>query len=217
MEFLINLGSNLFYSTVAGILATLIVPGVRQYWRELFGNRQIPSEYAATEELPLFDARDRAQRREDTKFIIWYLSCNVLSCYLLYAAMILPPMIASLGAKVIRLSDAKFIGGYMPDYIIGNGFFQLPFMMATIAMYLICWVIVIGLYRLLFPVFNYFYHVDRYREVRIKLALFALLSAGTSVMSTWLFVQPTLKDSLLSFAMFGFLGFILANARRGQA
>lgn len=212
-----NLGSNLFYSTVAGILATLIVPGVRQYWRELFGNRQIPSDSVATEEPPFFDSRDRTQRREDTKFIIWYISSNLLSCYLLYAAMVLPPMIASIGTRVIRLSDAKFIGGFLPNYIIGDGFFQLPFMLATVVVYLICWVIVIGLYRVLFPVFSYFYHVDRYRRVRIKLALFVLLSAGISVMSTWLFVQPTLKDSVLSFAMFGLLGFIFANARRGRA
>lgn len=193
-----------------GVIGSLIASFVFELLRSKSNWFPGPSE-STSYKVNAFESNDTIdERRVNRAKLHWTFFNIIFYCYtffIVYAAIVFPPLIKSLfSGETIYLDNARIIGEFLPSVQIGTDFVQIWSVIVTVAIYIPLLLIVSRLAVPLSRVIDKFYKVDIYRWKQIQILLFISFSAVLAIFSIYIFNNGTLKDAAITL-----LGFILVS------
>lgn len=158
---------------------------------------------------------DEARRRNRDKFesrtlqVVYYFH----SFLMIYLAFLMPPMLkASFRNVPLYLSDARFIGNFLPTIEIGSSYLQFGFIFITFLIYVPALLFVDALTYPIARALNNYVLIDIHAWRRIQIVLFSIIALVIAVLSIWLFYNVTLIDTLQVFLFFVGITIALAGS-----
>lgn len=120
---------------------------------------------------------------------------------------------ALLARNDILLSDARFIGNYLPAIPVGKSYLQFTFFIAAAILYWPLLVIAEVGTSLLHPLIDAFRPVTFRVWTVTKMLIMMLLCIPTAATSIWLFYEKSFQESLMFVLMAGFMAFAMGQAQ----
>lgn len=190
--------TNIIYGVVSGLIASLLFELLRSNSNWFPGPSEAP-EYVEPE-LP---DEERARNRAKLGFALFNVFFYFYTFFIVYMALLLPPMFKTLFNKnIVYLSDARLIGHLLPNIEIGSSYVQSSFILIALVIYIPLLLIVSKVSVPIASIVDKFKPVNIYRWRRIQGLVFALFSACLAITSIYLFNEMTIKDAFFTFLAF---------------
>ncbi|MCF3099762.1 hypothetical protein EHZ86_21670 [Aeromonas australiensis] len=130
-------------------------------------------------------------------------------------ALLMPPMLKTIFNKTtIYLSDARFIGEFLPSIQIGSSYVQSTFILIALTIYIPLLFLASKVSIPIAYIVDKFKPVNIYRWRGIQGLVFAFFAACLAVLSIYIFNQTTIKDAFFTFLVFVFLSIAFAVGGR---
>ena len=140
----------------------------------------------------------------------------IVTFFMVYEAIALPVLLRSLFAKdLLLLSNARYVGGFLPDIVITGSAVQVVFVCVALALYLPSLLLVDVLAHGVARIADKFWFVDALIWRRIKVLLFCPVALAISIGSTWLFYPLTLATAAVNTLVFFLLIMMVLLGPRG--
>jgi hypothetical protein len=213
----VDIASALFYGVVSSVIASILFEILRSKSGWFPGPLDLSSD--AELEPPILENSNsgdvRAANRRKLRFFLFNLFFYSYTFFVIYAAILLPPMLKGAFSNVpVFLSDARFIGLYLPQVAIGSNLVQGWVITLAVVIYLPLLFVVNALAGFIAEIVNKFRAVTIYRWRSIQGLLFIAFAAILAIFSIYLFNDGSLKDAVLTLFGFIVLAFIFAQANR---
>ncbi|MEW6370120.1 MAG: hypothetical protein AB1584_04240 [Pseudomonadota bacterium] len=132
----------------------------------------------------------------------------------LYLSVMMPPLFKALLSKnEALLSQARFIGNFLPGIPVSKSYLQVPFFLIAASLYLPLLLLTETIASLLAPIVDSFVQVtERFWSATTMFVflLFCVPIAGTSV---FLFYEKSFADSLITVIFVLFFSFVFAQTQ----
>lgn len=208
MDTLFNIGTNI----VCGIIAAFLFELLRSNSDWFPGPRPLPIPLPVSSPGP---DKVRLANKQKLNLFVYNVFFYFYTLYLVYAALVLPATIrAWFSRETLLLSQARFIGEYLPSIPIESGPLQTWGIIAAIALYIPLWLLVNLLSGPIARVLDNFVEVNIYRWRAIQTIIFALLAAAVAIGSIYIFGNGTFKDAAMSFFFFMTIGAVFTFGRQ---
>jgi len=190
--------TNIIYGVVSGLIASLLFELLRSNSNWFPGPSEAP-EYVEPE-LP---DEERARNRAKLGFAAFNVFFYFYTFFIVYMALLVPPMFKTLFNKnIVYLSDARFIGYLLPNIEIGSSYVQSSFILIALTIYIPLLLIVSKVSVPIASIVDKFKPVNIYRWRGIQGLVFAFFSSCFAVLSIYLFNEMTIKDAFFTFCAF---------------
>ena len=135
--------------------------------------------------------------------------------FVVYISLLLPLFMKStLGNETIYLSDARFIGHFLPSTEIGKDIVQLTFVAVAFFIYVPLLFIVSQIAKPIAHVVDKFKPVNMYVWRAIQGSLFLLASALIAICNIYIFNETSFKDASIIFLVFVFFIIAIASSKK---
>ena len=200
--------TNILYGVISGLVASFLFELLRKNSNWFPGPSEAP-EYVQPE-LP---DEERARNRAKLSMAMFNVFFYFYTYLIVYMALLMPPIFKTVFNKnTVYLSDARFIGDFLPQIEIGSSYVQSSFILIALSIYIPLLILVSKLCLPIAVVVDRFRPVNIYRWRAIQGIIFAIFAASLAVLSIYLFNETTLKD-----AFFTFLAFIVVAIALGAS
>ena len=158
-------------------------------------------------------ARNRSLLEATTqKFLFYFVTFATL-----YLSITLPPMFKAFLAKdPLLLSQARYVGEYLPSISIGKDYLQITFFAAAAIIYWPLLLLSEAIMSLLYPVVDSFRSVTQRLWNGITMLIFLGFCIPVAATSIWLFYAKSYGDSLQTVLFFMFIAFVVGQAQEGR-
>jgi hypothetical protein len=188
---------NLIIGVIGSLIATLIVAAWNAGFNSLPKVKRRPLEGIVDDE----GGDHRARNRERFKLAVLNMSFFFYTFFLLYEAISLPPILrVMMSGNEMLLSDARFIGGWLPEISITRDMAQVGLLIVVAALYPLLLGLVAFIVRSVEPLIDRFLAMTIILRRRIQVVVFALFAGAIAISSTWLFYPITLKEAAIDFS-----------------
>lgn len=200
--------TNIIYGVVSGLIASFLFELLRKNFNWFPGPSEAPKYIQ-----PVLPDDERARNRAKLNMAIFNLFFYFYTYFIVYTALLLPPMIKTVFNKnKVYLSDARFIGDFLPQLEIGSNYVQSSFILIALFIYIPLLIFVSKLSSPIAALVDKIRSVNIYRWRGIQGIVFAIFAACLAVLSIYLFNETTIKQ-----AFFTFLSFIVVAVAFGSS
>ncbi|MDN6870462.1 MULTISPECIES: hypothetical protein [Aeromonas] len=189
---------NILYGIISGIAASFLFELLRKNSNWFPGPSEAP-EYVQ----PALPDEERARNRARLNLAMFNVFFYFYTYFIIYMALLMPPMFKTVfNNNTIYLSDARFIGLFLPKIEIGSSYVQSSFILIALSIYIPLLILVSKLSLPIAAVVDRFKSVNIYRWRGIQCIIFAMFAATLAVFSIYLFNETTLKEAFSTFLAF---------------
>ncbi len=200
---------------ILGVIGSLIAAFIFEVWRNnsdwFPGPSTPPVRYQKNSE----NSDPRRRNREKFSLAIFNGFFYFYTFFLVYQALSLPVILRAFFSKQdVYLSQARFIGEFLPDALITKDTVQATLVALTFVVYVLIYLLVNLVAGILAPVVDKFWAVNIYLWRRLQTLIFVFFAAGLAVVSIWMFYPVTLTQALANFFTVVAIGALFAMSRR---
>ncbi|WP_019882252.1 MULTISPECIES: hypothetical protein [unclassified Methylophilus] len=201
------------------VVAAFIYAGIVWLWQNRAKKKQLPTQPPPTS-APISgnEPTDRRARNlqaleAGTQAFLFYL----VTFAALYLSITMPALFKALFAKEpVLLSQARYIGEFLPSIPIGKDYLQISFFVVAAVIYWPLLILSEAIMSLLYPLVDAFRPVTKRIWNAITMLVFLVFCIPVAATSIWLFYEKSYTDSLLTVLFFIFLAFALGQAQGGR-
>lgn len=192
---------NDIWTIFLNIVAAFIYAGLVLLWKKRANKNNLPKEQITKQKIPSSKEKiveRRAHNRQRLEagmqtFLFYFLTFAVL-----YLSITLPPLFKVLfGKEEILLSNARFIGEFLPAIPIGKSYLQVTFFIAAATMFWPLLIISETIMSLIYPLIDAIYHVTQRIWGLITMIIFFFFCIPIAATSVWLFYEKSYSNSIV--------------------
>jgi hypothetical protein len=205
------------WSIILNLIASFLWSGIVWLWQ----NRNRRTVSPPTPVLPTTEraepidrrARNRQALASKAHQFFFYLATFMV----LYLSVTIPPLSKALLAKEqVLLSNARFIGEYLPAIPVGKDYLQLTFFLVSAFLYGPLLFFANGVTSLLYPLLDSFHPVTFRIWSVVTMLTFFVFCIPVAATSIWLFFIISFKDSLLIVLFAQFFFFAMGQSQSSR-
>jgi hypothetical protein len=211
------------WAVAESLVASALFAGGATIWKRITASNRSekePNQYTSPKHnesvsfsRPLDDNERRFANRRKIQSTVFGFFFYFFSFMALYFSIAMPPLFqAMLSKQPILLSQARLIGDYLPDVIIGKSTLQVSFLVMAMVLYLPLLKLSEAILAVLRPLIETIIEVTPKRTAAYTLLIQYLLCIPVATASVWCFSQKTLEQSFMSVVAALFLAFIIGAA-----
>lgn len=195
-------------SLIIGIIASLIAALIFKYFENksnyissLYSKPPLELQYTQIESKLSND--ERAENRAKLKTIFLSIFFYAHTFFIIYAGLLLPVMFQiAFKKQIIYLSDARFIGQFLPSIQISSDYIQGIFIFIALIIYIPLLLLINKISIPISSILNKFILINIHIWRAIQSLLFALFSVFIAIISFYLFNEITFKDAFITIITF---------------
>ncbi|WP_155485733.1 hypothetical protein [Vibrio campbellii] len=191
---------NFFYDLGIGLLAAILFESLRAKTNFL----PAPSSLVKVNKPEPKDKSNVSQNSSksayetSTKWAIFNVLYYFGTFIILYVALFFPILIKLFFVQdILLVSDARFIGQYLPEVELNNDYIQTSILVVTLVAYLPILFLTDIISSMLLKVIGYLTTPDKYMIRRIQFVIFSLLSVGISMVVVYAYFALTFKEAAI--------------------
>lgn len=145
----------------------------------------------------------RARNRAKLHLIVFNTFFYFYTFFVVYAALLLPPITKMAFSKnALYLTDARFIGEFLPQVQVASDYVQWTFVFIAFALYIPLLMLSHALTIPVASIIDKFKPMNLYRWRKIQTLLFLFFACCLAVFSIYIFNEITLKNACWMFGAF---------------
>ncbi|WP_095124673.1 hypothetical protein [Pseudomonas sp. Irchel s3a12] len=209
------------WSLVLNVVASFIYAGILSLWR-LRSNQPIPApvqkhkstavESIESVESVELDRRAKNRQKADetaVKFVFYFVTFGML-----YLSISTPPLFKALfSSGEVYLSNARFVGEYLPAIPVGKTNLQFIFFIISAIFYIPLMLVAEFIARFISPLVDSFKEVTERIFAAITMLVFVVFCVPIGATSVWLYYEKTYAESLLSVLFFAAIPFVFSKVQ----
>lgn len=191
--------SAIFLGVISSLIASFIFEFIRSNSSWFPGPSDAP-DYIEPESQHDSEEYERKRNREKLGLTLFNLFFYFYTFFIVYIALLVPPVLTTLlGDHAIYLSDARFIGRFLPDVEVGSSYIQSAFVFIALIFYIPLLIVITAISHPVSRVVRKLKRIDLQVWRAIQSLLFLLFSSCLSILSIYVFNDITLRDAFLIF------------------
>jgi hypothetical protein len=201
--------SEFSWAVAESLVASVIFAGGVTLWKRLDTQRSYEEDAvehvfpqragSASASVMHYDDDRRSVNRRKIQSAVFEFFFYFFSFMALYLSIAMPPLFQAMWSKQpILLSQARLIGDYLPDVVIGKSTLQLSFLLMAMVLYLPLLKLSEVILAVIRPLLDTVVEVTRRKAVAYTMFIQYVLCIPIATGSVWCFSQKTLEQSFMT-------------------